>query len=217
MRTRVKICCISSIEEARHAIEAGADALGLVGKMPSGPGPIEDELIARIAKTIHPPVSSFLLTSEQTTDGIIEHLKRTHVSTVQIVDEIKEGSYMHIRDAFPNLHIVQVIHVTGNESIEQAIGIQEFVDAILLDSGNPKAAIKTLGGTGNTHNWKLSRSIVESVSVPVFLAGGLHSNNVADAIASVQPFAVDVCSGVRTEGKLDPQKLRSFMHNISRA
>lgn len=217
MRTRVKICCISSLEEARLAIEAGADALGLVGKMPSGPGPIEDELIARIAKKIHPPVSSFLLTSEQTTEGIIEHLKRTHVSTVQIVDEIKEGSYMHIREAFPNLRIVQVIHVTGYESIEQAIRIQGSVDAILLDSGNPNAAIKTLGGTGNTHNWKLSRSIVESVSVPVFLAGGLHSNNVADAIATVQPFAVDVCSGVRTEGKLDLQKLSSFMHNISRA
>lgn len=217
MRTRVKICCISSVEEARLAIDAGADALGLVGKMPSGPGPIEDELIASIAKSIHPPISSFLLTSEQSTNGIIEHLKRTHVSTVQIVDELLEGNYMQIREAFPFLRIVQVIHITGEESIEQAIQIQDHVDAILLDSGNPRSTIKTLGGTGNTHDWNISRNIVESVSIPVFLAGGLHSNNVAEAIATVKPFGVDVCSGVRKEGKLDPQKLMLFIGSVNQA
>src|SRR5258705_7078338 len=178
MRTRVKICCISSVEEARLAIQAGADALGLVGKMPSGPGPIDDDLILTIAKTIHPPVSSFLLTSEQSANGIIDHLERTHVNTVQIVDELMEGTYRQIRDALPHLRIVQVIHVTGEESIEQALQINKFVDTILLDSGNPKALIKTLGGTGNTHNWSISKKIVESVNIPVFLAGGLHSNNV---------------------------------------
>lgn len=215
MRTRVKICCISSVEEAKLAIHAGADALGLVGKMPGGPGPIDDDLIAVIAKTIHPPVSSFLLTSEQSATGIIDHLNRTHVPTVQIVDELQEGTYRQIRDAIPHLRIVQVIHVTGEESVEQAIKIQELADAILLDSGNPKATVKTLGGTGNTHNWSISRKIVETVTIPVFLAGGLHSNNVAEAIAVVQPFGVDVCSGVRTEGMLDPGKLKSFMNAVN--
>ena len=156
------------------AIHAGADALGLVGKMPSGPGPIKDDLIAAIAKTIYPPVSSFLLTSEQSAKGIIDHLLRTHVNTVQIVDELTEGTYRHIRNALPHLRIVQVIHVTGGESIIQALNIHEMVDAILLDSGNPKATLKTLGGTGNTHNWNISRKIVEAVSKPVFLAGGLR-------------------------------------------
>jgi phosphoribosylanthranilate isomerase len=215
MRTRIKICCISSLEEAKLAIHAGADALGLVGKMPSGPGPIDDNLIADIAKTIHPPISSFLLTSEQSANSIIDHLKRTHVNTVQIVDELTEGTYRQIRDALPHMRIVQVIHVTNEESIEQAMNIHELVDAILLDSGNPKATVKTLGGTGNTHNWIISRKIVESVSIPVFLAGGLHSTNVAEAIAAVQPFAVDVCSGVRTDGWLDPQKLKSFMNAVN--
>jgi phosphoribosylanthranilate isomerase len=214
MRTRVKICCISSVEEAKLAILSGADALGLVGKMPSGPGPIDDDLILTIAKTIHPPVSSFLLTSEQSAAGIINHLGRTHANTVQIVDELTEGTYRQIRDALPHIRIVQVIHVTGEESVEQAIKINELVDAILLDSGNPKAAIKTLGGTGNTHNWNISRKIAESISIPVFLAGGLNSNNVAEAIAAVQPFAVDVCSGVRTEGRLDPGKLKLFMNAV---
>jgi phosphoribosylanthranilate isomerase len=183
--------------------------------MPSGPGPIDDGLIATIVKTIYPPVSSFLLTSEQSTSGIIAHLKRTHTDTVQIVDELTEGSYHQIREALPHLRIVQVIHVTGEENIAQALGIHELVDAILLDSGNPAAAIKTLGGTGNTHNWTISRKIVEEVAVPVFLAGGLHSNNVAEAIYTVEPFGVDVCSGVRTAGRLDVEKLKSFISAVN--
>ena len=211
MRTRIKICCISSLPEARLAIRAGADALGLVGKMPSGPGPIEDELIASIAKTIHPPISSFLLTSEQSSSGIIAHVKRVHTSTVQIVDELTTGDYNHIRRELPHLRIVQVIHVTGPESIEQAMQVQREVDAILLDSGDPKATIKTLGGTGNVHNWAISREIVEKVSVPVFLAGGLNAENVSGAIRTVQPFGVDVCSGVRTNGQLDEAKLIAFI------
>jgi phosphoribosylanthranilate isomerase len=211
MRTRIKICCISSEDEARMAIAHGADALGLVGKMPSGPGPIDDELIASIARIIHPPLASFLLTSEQSAKGIIEHIKRVHTNTVQIVDELIEGNYDQIRIALPHLRIVQVIHVTGDESIEQAIAVNPFVDAILLDSGNPKAAIKTLGGTGNTHNWQLSKEIVRSVNVPVFLAGGLHAGNVKEAIGTVRPFGVDICSAVRTAGKLDAAKLRAFV------
>ncbi|MGQ0739759.1 MAG: phosphoribosylanthranilate isomerase [Bacteroidota bacterium] len=214
MRTRVKICCISSAEEAALAIRYGADALGLVGKMPSGPGPIADELIASIAKNIHPPVFSFLLSSEQSANGIISHVKRVNTHTVQIVDELTDGSYRQIREALPHLRIVQVIHVTGEESVAQAIQLHNEVDAILLDSGNPKAAIKTLGGTGNTHNWEISRSIVQVVRVPVFLAGGLHAGNVTDAIRIVQPFAVDICSGVRTEGRLDEGKLRAFMQGV---
>jgi phosphoribosylanthranilate isomerase len=199
------------------AIRAGADALGLVGKMPSGPGPIADELIAEIAKTIHPPISSFLLTSEQSSAGIIAHIKRVHASTVQIVDELTEGEYGHIREALPQIRIVQVIHVNGKESIDQAIALQDRVDAILLDSGNPSLVIKTLGGTGNTHDWNISRELVEAVNIPVFLAGGLNAGNVQQAVETVRPFAVDVCSGVRTNGKLDKQKLAEFVAAVQKA
>ena len=196
------------------AIACGADALGLVGKMPSGPGPIADELIAEIAKVIHPPVASFLLTSEQSSSAIIEHIKRTGVNTVQIVDELSEGSYQDIKNELPYVHIVQVIHVTGEESIKQALQVHQHVHAILLDSGNPKAALKTLGGTGNVHNWDISRELVKAVNVPVFLAGGLNAGNVKNAIQIVQPFAVDICSGVRTEGKLDADKLKAFISAV---
>ncbi len=214
MRTRIKICCISSVNEAKLAIEHGADAIGLVGKMPSGPGPIPDWLIAEIVKTIHPPIASFLLTSEQSSEEIIYHVKKVDTNTVQIVDELTTGTYSDIRTALPHLKIVQVIHVTGEESIDEAVRISPNVDALLLDSGNPKASLKTLGGTGSVHNWDLSREIVKAVDIPVFLAGGLHANNVRQAIETVRPFAVDICSGVRTEGRLDPNKLEAFIKAV---
>ena len=215
MRIRIKICCISSVEEARLAIDYGADALGLVGKMPSGSGPISDEQIAAIAKMIHPPVASFLLTSEQSAKGIIEHLKKVHTNTVQIVDELTKGTYHEIRTALPHLRIVQVIHVRNEESIEEALRLQDHVDAFLLDSGDPKAAIKTLGGTGNTHDWNISKELVRSVKIPVFLAGGLNAGNVSNAIELVKPFGVDVCSGVRTNGELDEEKLKNFILRVN--
>lgn len=214
MRTRIKICCISSKEEAKLAIAHGADALGLVGKMPSGPGVIDDDRIEAITRTIPPPVASFLLTNEQSAGQIIEHVRRVQTSTVQIVDELKEGEYRQIREALPHLRLVQVIHVTGKESIEHALAIQDEVDALLLDSGDPKAVTKTLGGTGKTHNWIISRELVSLVRRPVFLAGGLHAGNVQEAIGIVQPFGVDICSGVRTNGHLDPMKLVSFMEAV---
>jgi phosphoribosylanthranilate isomerase len=214
MRTRIKICCISSAAEAAMAIDYGADALGLVGKMPSGPGPISDDLIASIAKLIHPPIASFLLTSEQSAVAVIDHVKKVQTNTVQIVDELTGGSYHHIREALPHLKIVQVIHVTGEECIEQALSLHNQVDAILLDSGNPKASIKTLGGTGNTHNWQISRKLVAAVKVPVFLAGGLNADNVREAIETVQPFGVDICSGVRSQGRLDARKLEHFIKSV---
>ena len=214
MRTRIKICCISSLAEAKMAISYGADALGLVGKMPSGPGPIPDWLIAEIVRTIHPPIASFLLTSEQSSEEIIYHVKRVDTNTVQIVDELTTGTYSDIRTALSHLKIVQVIHVVGEKSLDESIRISSEVDALLLDSGNPKASLKTLGGTGNVHNWDLSREIVKAVDVPVFLAGGLHAGNVRQAIETVQPFGVDVCSGVRTEGRLDPNKLEAFIKAV---
>lgn len=214
MRVRIKICCISSLHEAKMAINHGADALGLVGKMPNGPGPIPDWLISEIVKTIHPPIASFLLTSEQSSEEIIYHVKRVDTNTVQVVDELTTGTYDDIRTALPHLKIVQVIHVIDEKSIDEAIRLAPSVDALLLDSGNPKLSVKVLGGTGNVHNWEISRDIVKAVTIPVFLAGGLHSGNVQEAIRKVQPFGVDVCSGVRSEGKLDPNKLESFVSAV---
>lgn len=192
----------------------GASAIGLVGRMPSGPGPIPDEDIYRIAGSVPPPIATFLLTCEQTAAGIIEHHRRTHTNTIQIVDELLEREYDAVRDALPAVKLVQVIHVAGEESVEEACELAEHVDAILLDSGNPKLAVKELGGTGRRHDWSISRRIVETCGKPVFLAGGLNAENVREAIETVGPFGVDVCSGVRIDGKLDRFKLEAFFASV---
>jgi len=215
MRVRIKICCISSISEAMTAVELGADAVGLVGKMPSGPGPIPDELIREIARAVPPPVATILLTSETSASAIIKHHQRTNTSTIQIVDLLSDGTYFQIREALPSVKIVQVIHVTHYESVDLAIRLSENVDALLLDSGNPALKVKELGGTGRVHDWKLSRQIRENSKCPVFLAGGLNPENVRQAIEEVEPYAVDVCSGVRTNGILDKIKLSAFIKNTT--
>ena len=215
MKPRIKICCISSIEEAMTAIEAGASAIGLVGKMPGGPGVIPDELICRIAKSIPPPVATFLLTSETSSAGIIRHHEATQTNTIQMVDKLICGSFQQIRESLPAIKLVQVIHVMDENSVDEAIEVSQFVDAILLDSGNPNLPVKELGGTGRVHNWKLSRKIRDRVKIPVFLAGGLNPWNVRIAIEEVEPFGIDVCSGVRTNGKLDKNKLELFMNALN--
>jgi phosphoribosylanthranilate isomerase len=213
MKPRIKICCISSIDEAKTAIEFGAAAIGLVARMPSGPGPIPDDLIRQIALTVPPPIGTFLLTSETSVNEIIKHHKRTQTNTIQIVDQLSIGTYSQLKEALPSVKIVQVIHVIDEKSVDLAIKISEHVDALLLDSGNPNLKIKELGGTGRVHDWKLSRRIRDNSKCPIFLAGGLKPENVRLAIVEVQPFAIDVCSGVRTNGKLDKQKLTQFFLN----
>jgi phosphoribosylanthranilate isomerase len=212
---RVKICCISSIEEARLAVSYGASAVGLVSEMPSGPGPIPEELIKEIAATIPPGVSSFLLTSKQDVESIIAQQRRTKVNTIQIVDRLINGTHNDLKKALPGISIVQVIHVMGEESVKEAIEAAKGVHGILLDSGNQSLAVKELGGTGRVHNWDISRKIVESVNVPVFLAGGINPSNVKEAINKVKPFAIDVCSGVRTNDKLDEKKLEALFKEIN--
>jgi len=210
-RTRVKICCMGSIEEAKLAIAAGADAIGLVSAMPSGPGPIEEELICQIAAYVPRAIGTFLLTSLTTADAIVAQHGRCLTSTIQLVDRLEDGGHPAIRQALPGIRLVQVIHVTGEESLDEAKEVEPFVEAILLDSGNPKLAIKELGGTGRTHDWSVSTKLVAAAEVPVFLAGGLNADNVQRAIQQVRPYGVDVCSGVRTDGKLDEAKVYAFM------
>lgn len=208
---RIKICCIASVAEMELAVAQGASALGFVSRMPSGPGPIAEELIASIVPHVPAGIATFLLTSETTAAPIIGQQKRTGVNTLQLVDAVEEGTLARLRDALPDVGLVQVIHVTGPESVDEATALAAHVDALLLDSGNPKLAVKELGGTGRVHDWSISRMIRESVDVPVYLAGGLNASNAALAVQQVRPYALDICSGVRTEGRLDEVKLRAFI------
>lgn len=215
-KPRVKICCIGSAAEARLAISYGASALGLVSEMPSGPGVIPEDLIARIAGRVPPPIASFLLTCRPDAASIISQQRRAGVNTIQLCDWPEAmDSYGELRRALPGIALVQVVHVTGPEAVDEAVRVASAVDAILLDSGNQSLPVKELGGTGRTHDWRLSRLIREAVAVPVFLAGGLNSSNVARAVREVGPFGVDVCSGVRTGGKLDEEKLAAFFNSLA--
>lgn len=200
--------------EAAIAVAAGADAVGLVSRMPSGPGPIPDNTIAEIASTIPPGVATFLLTCESTASAIIAQQRRCRANTIQLVDEVEPGAHAALRDALPGISIVQVIHVRDEDAIRDAVQAAREVDALLLDSGNPSLALKELGGTGRAHDWAISRAIREAVKIPMYLAGGLNALNVAAAIAQVAPFGVDVCSGVRTAGALDEAKLAAFIKAV---
>ena len=217
MKTSVKICCIKSREEAELALRYGASALGFVSAMPSGPGPISEDQIAAIITFVPPGTATFLLTCQREAAAIISQLQKTKANTIQLVDAVPLTVYPELRAALPGITVVQVIHVTGADAVEAAKAVAPFVDAILLDSGNPNLPVKELGGTGRVHDWKLSRTIREHATVPVYLAGGLRPDNVAEAIRLVRPYAVDLCSGVRSNGELDEAKLSAFFSQVSAA
>lgn len=214
MKPRVKICCIQSVAEAELAIAAGASLIGLVGAMPSGPGPISDDQIAEICRWAPPGVETVLLSSETTADGLTAHAARCQPSVLQIVDDPDPDAYAALRAARPSLKLMQVIHVEDDTAIPQAQTAAAYVDAILLDSGRPSAAIKQLGGTGRTHDWAISARLVAAVNKPVFLAGGLDAGNVAEAARQVRPYGLDLCSKVRSDDRLDAEKLRAFFAAI---
>ena len=197
------------------AVEAGASAVGLVSAMPSGPGPIPETLIAEIAESVPPGVDTFLLTCLQDADEIVTQQRRCRASAIQLCDSLDHREYSKLKRALPGIRIIQVIHVSGPESVDEAVCVAPQVHAILLDSGNPTLAVKELGGTGRVHDWEISRRIRDAVTVPVFLAGGLTEWNVGAAIHQVNPYAVDVCSGVRTNGRLDPEKLTTFAREVN--
>ena len=214
-KVKIKICCISSVDEARLAIQYGASALGLVSEMPSGPGVISENLIEEIASIVPPGISTFLLTSKTNAESIITQHRKCKTNTIQIVDRVSHDVYGDLREELPGIKIVQVIHVNGKASVNEAKAVSKFVDAILLDSGNQSLKVKELGGTGRTHDWRISKLINESISKPLFLAGGINPENVKDAIKAVDPFGIDLCSGVRVDGKLNGKLLSELFEEIN--
>lgn len=214
MRTRVKVCCIASIDEARMAIAAGADALGLVGDMPSGPGVIGDARARPIAALVPPPVAVFLLTQEVSGPAIADHAQRCWVGVVQVVRHVEPGEHQRLAELLPPLRRIQVIHVEDASALDLIPAYAPFVHAFLLDSGTPSAAVPELGGTGRVHDWRISAEFVRRSPHPVFLAGGLTPANVGDAIRAVRPYGLDLCSGIRTDNQLDPAKLNAFMQAV---
>lgn len=212
----VKVCCIASVAEAHQARAAGAAALGLVSAMPSGPGVVSDATVAQVAAAVRgQAVRTFLLTARTRAIDIAEQHRAAGTTTLQLVDHVPHAELQRLRALCPGVELVQVVHVTDQASVAEARAVAPFVDALLLDSGNPALAVKELGGTGRTHDWALSRRIRDAVHpLPLWLAGGLRAHNVAAAVAAVQPHGLDLCTGVRSEGRLDAAKLAAFMQAL---
>ena len=212
--TRIKICCIQNTREVDQAIGAGVDAIGLVSVMPSGPGVIDDDTIEEIASYAKGKIETFLLPSLTSASDIIEQYRRFRPDTIQLVDAVGEDDYRELRKNLPEVRLVQVIHVRGESAIEEARIYERLADALLLDSGNPGLKVKSLGGTGKTHDWQVSRKITEAVDIPVYLAGGLNPANAAEAVKTVAPWGLDICSGIRKAGLLDEGMLRRFVDEV---
>lgn len=217
MRTRVKICCIASHEEAQLAVQAGADAVGFVAVKPSSPRSIENRTIAAIAAAIPPRIATCLSTSESTAAGVARHVATAGTSTVQIVSHLDVTESQQLPGLLPTTRRVQVVHVENESALDLIDRYAPHVHAFLLDSGRPNQPTPTYGGTGRTHDWSVSAKLVRRSPRPVFLAGGLSPANVGEAMKIVRPFGVDLCSGVRVGGRLDRDKLEAFMDAVRRA
>ncbi len=215
--TRIKICCMQSVAEVELATRYGAHAVGLVADMPSGAGILGDDRLREVGPHVPPGVTAFLLTSEREIDEILRQQREARASTIQFVDRTDPAVLGELRDRLPGVSLVQVLHVEDDSAVDEARAIEPWVDALLLDSGRPSAAVPELGGTGRTHDWSVSARIVAAVARPVFLAGGLDPSNVEEAIHAVRPFGVDVCSGLRPEGVLDEPLLSRFVTAVQRA
>lgn len=213
MTIRVKICCITTQQEAELARRYGAHAIGLVSWMPSGVGPISDQEIKELAAE-NSDLRRFLLTCKQDPGEIRSQVLAAGTDTVQLVDQMTTGDLERLRLELPGVSLVQVVHVNGPASIDEAKGVEPYVDEILLDSGTPDGPTRTLGGTGNVHDWEVSAEIVRQVACPVYLAGGLGPDNVAEAIERVRPYGVDICSRLRPQGRLDEDLLARFFSAV---
>lgn len=209
--TRVKICGITNIEDALAAVSFGADALGFhVGEVKGSRNIISREEAAKIISQLPPGFETVLVTTSLDADAIVEAARVTHVAAVQFHTDMTVEGILAIKEKLPNVRAYKAVHVHDEYSIDEARKYEKVADAILLDTEAKEKG--QVGGTGKTHDWEVSRKIVEAVSLPVILAGGLNPDNVAEAIKKVRPQMVDVNSGVSNSDRAkNLEKVRLFI------
>lgn len=216
-RTRVKVCCISSIAEAHLAVAHGVDALGLLGGMSTSPRAIDMKTAREIASEVPPAVETFLLTASFSGKEIARQAEMCGTTAIQVVQPIEANEHQRLAERLPNVRRVQAIHVEDRSALDLIDVYEPHVHAFVLDSGSAGASVGDLGGTGCVHDWSISEEFVRQTCKPVFLAGGLNADNVRRAISTVGPFGVDLCSGVRRNKKLDAHLLDKFTSNVWKA
>ena len=213
MTTWIKCCCIMDAWEAQTAIDLGVDAVGLVSHMPSGPGVLDERTLQRVRNAIGDAVEVVLLTSRQGVSELSEAISNLRPDCLQLCAPVEDEVLAQLKTLQPECLLMPVVHITGIESVSKGLQYR-CADRLLADSGSPNAAVAELGGTGRTHDWTITAGLVDQNEVPTALAGGLRSDNVRAALDTVKPWGVDVCSGVRTDGKLDPAKLEQFVKSV---
>lgn len=203
MALRIKICGITREEDARAAIDAGADALGFVF-VPGTPRFIEPERAAAIVHGLPPFVSRVGLFVNADPGFIRATLAEVRLDTVQLHgDESPQVG----RDLRKQARVIQAFRVQGPETLDRLPAYRDSSDAWLLDAYVPGAA----GGTGARFDWNLAVQ-ARDLGHPLILAGGLKPENIAEAVRQVRPFAIDVSSGVESApGRKDPDKVRRLI------
>ena len=207
---KVKICGLTNIDDALSAASCGADAIGIVN-VPESKRYVKLHDAREIFKAMPPFVARVVVASPARISEIkeiersgAEYIQLHGIEDVMFVKEVREST---------RLKLIKQIYVTGPETIEQAEVYSDLVDAILLDTKTKDG----MGGTGQVHDWSISREITQRVKKPVILAGGLDPGNVLDAIEKVGPYAVDVASGVETApGIKDQNKIKQFLLNVKK-
>lgn len=209
--TKVKICGVRTAEDARKCVASGADAVGML--LAPSPRRITVEQARAIVKSLPPFVTPVIVMMPSTADEVIAAVREVNPGAVQLQGDEPPEMLTNIKHALPGIRIIKAVHVGGGDELEKARAYEGVADAILLDTVSPNK-----GGSGLTHDWTVSTEIVSSVKTPVVLAGGLRSENVADAVRAVRPFAVDVSSGVEGEGRVkDVNLIKAFIKNAKEA
>lgn len=207
---RVKICGITRKEDLDAAAVAGADAVGFVVGAPASPRNLPLETAATLLRQVPPFVKSVLVTLFASVDVLVETCSDLNPDVVQLHGESLRNS-AYIREELPNMTLIGAVNANSPSALETALTASKFFDGVLLDSLEQGQ----YGGTGRVHDWTLSTRIKQAIyPVPFILAGGLNPGNVADAMRVVQPYAVDVSSGVELQpGIKDHQKMVDFVKN----
>jgi phosphoribosylanthranilate isomerase len=207
---RVKICGLTREEDLAVAVAAGADAVGFLVGVPSSPRNLTLERVETLLGQVPVFIDSVVVTAPKSIEWLGEVCERLKPSVIQIHGkEQLDSSEAHKKIRCTRL--IKTVYVKEEALNEEIIEDLKTFDAVLLDSFSKRQ----YGGTGKTHDWTLSKQIKEAVApVPVVLAGGLKPENVKEAILAVEPYAVDVASGVETiPGVKDHRKVRAFVDN----
>jgi len=206
--TLVKICGITDIETARAVASLGADMLGFHVDLHHSRNPLTRDMVAKIVSELPLTCSAVLVTSATDPEKIAQLVKDTGVTAVQLHGDMEEMG--KLKSELPHIKLYKVVNVFDESAVDEAKSYEGIADALVLDSAIKETGQR--GGTGKTHDWNISRKIVESTSLPVILAGGLNPDNVSEAVRKVRPYAVDVNSGVSNpDGTKNLENVRLFV------